>query len=177
MEISLLNYIWFTAPLLIVVVSTLILIKWFLNQETRRRRQEFLMQNSKEMMRYRLQAYERFALLLERINPEALVLREQQQNTTTFDLQSRLLKTIRNEYNHNLAMQIYISNSTLEAIKAAREEVVRLVNTVATQVPPHVPALELGRRVIEQAGGAAHQKLKTAMNAMSKDIEEMGGRD
>ncbi len=174
MEASALNIILILAPLLIVVIFTLLLVSWFLNHESRRRRQEFLLQHSRELLRYRLQAYERFALLLERITPEALVLREQEQNMTVFQLQNRLLKTIRAEFNHNLAMQIYLPPKNMDLIKQAREEVVRLINTISSEIPPNVPAIELGRRIIEQAGGVTHQKLKRAFEALAGDLDELG---
>ncbi len=176
MEINTQTILWLVSPLLVVITAILILVKWFLNQETERRRQEFLMQNSQSLLNYKLQAYERFSLLLERITPESLVLREQQSNMTAFQLQSQLLKTVRTEFNHNLAMQIYVPLKSWEQIKKAREEVVRLINTTAGQVPPNVPSLELGRRLIEDAGGITSQTIKQALKVLNSDLEKIGLR-
>jgi hypothetical protein len=176
MEINTQMILWLVSPSLVVVAVVITLVKWFLNQETERRRQEFLMQNSQSLLNYKLQAYERFSLLLERITPEALVLREQKPKMTAFQLQSKLLETVRTEFNHNLAMQIYVPLESWEQIKRAREEVVRLINTTASQVPPNVPAFELGRRIIEEAGGLTSQMLKKAMQGLNKDLEKIGLR-
>jgi len=168
--------IWVLAPIVIITVFTLIMVKWFLDHESKKRRQEFLMANGETILIQRLQAFERFSLFLERISPESLVLREQQKNMNAFQLQSHLLKTIRTEFNHNLAMQIYVPANTWELIRKAREEVSRLINTASTQVPPNVPSFELGRRIIEDAGTTANQSVSRALESIRRDIDEMGIR-
>ncbi|WP_016777058.1 hypothetical protein [Anaerophaga thermohalophila] len=168
--------VWILAPSIIIVAFTLILVRWFLNQESRRRKQEFLMKTGEIILKQKLQAFERFALFLQRISPESLVLREQRKEMNAFQLQNHLLKSIRNEFNHNMAMQIYIPSDTWELIRQAREEVARLINTTATQVPPGVPSFELGRRIIEDAGESANHAVRKALNSLHKNIEEMGLR-
>ncbi|WP_291856317.1 hypothetical protein [Marinilabilia sp.] len=168
--------IWILAPIVIITVFTLILVKWFLDHEAKKRRQEFLMANGNTILTQRLQAFERFSLFLERISPESLVLREQQKNMNAFHLQSHLLKTIRTEFNHNLAMQIYVPANTWELIKKARGEVSRLINTASVQVPPNVPSFELGRRIIEDAGATANLSVSKALESIRRDIDELGIR-
>ncbi len=168
--------IWITAPIALVAIFTLILVKWFLDHESKKRRQDFLMNHGSTILTQRLQAFERYALFLERISPESLVLREQQKDMNAFQLQNHLLRTIRTEFNHNMAMQIYIPSETWEQIKKAREEVSRLINTSSTQVPPTVPSFELGRRIIEDAGTTANQSVKKALENIRKNIDEMGIR-
>jgi len=168
--------VWTILSTTLISVFTLILVKWFLNHEAKKRRQDFLMQNKQIILQHQLQAFERFTLYLERISPESLVLREQKKDMNAFQLQNHLLKTIRNEFNHNMAMQIYVPTETWEEIKNAREEVVRLINTSATQVPPGVPSFELGRRIIENAGESANQSIRKALSSISRNVEEMGIR-
>ncbi len=170
------DILWSLLPALIIAIFAILIVKWFLDHESRRRRQEFLMQSNEIILRQRLQAYERFTLYLQRISPESLVLREQTKNMNAFELQNRLLKTIRSEFNHNMAMQIYIPRKTWEHIKNARQEVVRLINTTATKVPPKVPSFELGRRIIEDAGTSANYTVQKALDSIVKDVEEMGLR-
>jgi hypothetical protein len=168
------DILWVLIPTGLMIIFTLVLVKWFLDHESRRRRQEFLMQNSHGILKQKLQAFERFALFLERISPEALILREQHKDMNVFQLQNHLLKTIRTEFNHNMAMQIYLPYETWELIKKAREEVIRLINTTATQVPPNVPSFELGRRIIENASNSANYTVQKAMNAVRSNVEELG---
>ncbi|MGQ1890666.1 DUF7935 family protein [Thermophagus sp. OGC60D27] len=168
------EFIWSIGPTVIISVFTLVLVKWFLNQEASRRKQEFMLKAEETILKHRLQAFERLALFLQRISPESLVLREQRKDMNAFQLQNQLLKSIRSEFNHNLAMQIYLPAETWELIRQAREEVARLINTSAAQIPPNAPSFELGRRVIENAGEAANHAVKKALNRLQKDVEELG---
>jgi hypothetical protein len=166
--------VWIVAPTSIIAIFTLILVKWFLDNERKRRHQEFLMSVGESILTQKLQAFERFTLYLERISPESLVLREQRKEMNALQLQSHLLKTIRNEFNHNLAMQIYIPNKTWQLIKKSREEVARLINTSATQVPPNVPSFELGRRIIEDAATSANLSVRKALEEIRKNLDTLG---
>ena len=167
---------WIAIPVVLIAVFTLILVKWFLNNENKRRRQEFLLSNNEAILKQKLQAFERFTLYLERISPEALVLREQRKDMNTFQLQNHLLKTIRSEFNHNMAMQIYIPFETWEKIKNAREEVARLINASAAQLPPNLPSFELGKKIIEDAGTAVNYQVRQALDSIRRDVDELGLR-
>ena len=70
----------------------------------------------------RLQAYERMALYLERISPDSLVLRCYQPGMSTQLLQGVMTKTIRDEWEHNLSQQVYISSEAWNRIRQAKDE-------------------------------------------------------
>ena len=73
----------------------------------------------------RLQAYERMALFLERISPNSLVLRVFRPGMDTSALQAAMTKTIRDEWEHNLSQQIYISSEAWNRIREAKEEMIK----------------------------------------------------
>ena len=60
----------------------------------------------------RLQAYERLALFLERISPNSLVLRCYQPGMDLKLLQGVMTKNIRDEWEHNLSQQVYLTVPT-----------------------------------------------------------------
>ncbi|MFT6353135.1 MAG: hypothetical protein ACJAXD_000105, partial [Cryomorphaceae bacterium] len=62
-------------------------------------------------VKLRLQAAERFVLYLERIEPGRLVMRSHQNGMSAKMLQNEMLKSIREEFDHNLSQQIYISEN------------------------------------------------------------------
>lgn len=72
-------------------------------------------------VKLRLQAAERFALYLERINPGRLVMRLHRSGMTAAMLQNEILRTIREEFDHNLSRQVYVSEGAWELIKNARQ--------------------------------------------------------
>ena len=83
----------------------------------------------------RLQAYERMALFLERISPESLVLRCYQPGMDTKLLQGVMTKTIRDEWEHNLSQQVYISSEAWNCIRQAKDEMVGVINSAAITIP------------------------------------------
>ncbi len=97
----------------------------------------------------RLQAYERLILLMERINPQELVMRYAAHAGTVADLQLLLLSTIRSETEYNYAQQLYVSNKAWQQVMAARNAVSALVNQAATALQPEEPAIALSHKIIE----------------------------
>ena len=83
----------------------------------------------------RLQAYERMALYLERISPESLVLRCYQPGMDTKLLQGVMTKTIRDEWEHNLSQQVYISSEAWRRIRRAKDEMMGVINSAAITIP------------------------------------------
>lgn len=162
-------------PSIATMVFALVLIYLFITQENRRRQQEIRVKESTELLRLRMQAYERLILLLERLNPESLVLREQRHTLTSMQFQSHLLKMIRQEFDHNLAMQLYVTPNTWDKVKAAREGLIRLINTTANNIKPEAPALELGRFLIENMGRDLNLYFYDAIATIKKEMNEFYG--
>ncbi len=97
----------------------------------------------------RLQAYERLILLMERINPQELVMRYVSHAGTVADLQLLLLSAVRSEMEHNFSQQLYVSNEAWTQVTAARHAVNTLINQAAAALPPEEPAITLSRKIIE----------------------------
>lgn len=82
----------------------------------------------------RLQAYERMALFLERISPNSLILRCFQPGMDMKLLQGVMTKNIRDEWEHNLSQQVYLSSEAWNRIRDAKEQMINLVNSSAVQL-------------------------------------------
>ena len=105
--------------------------------------------NRKTVLPIRLQAYERLALLLERISPESIIMRVNKPGMTAKQLHSELLSSIRAEFDHNISQQVYISNEAWEHVTSARGKVIHLINTAADQVKDEATALILSQQIYE----------------------------
>lgn len=164
-------------PLVIVAALTITIIIIFMRQETRRRQFEIRFKEGSDIMRQRMLAYERLTLLLERLYPESLVLREQKNNMTSVMFQQHLLKTIRKEFDHNLAMQIYVKDATWSKIKSTRETLVRQINNSAANTDPNAPAIVLGHAIIESAGGDLVHYFRNSIKAIKDEMNEYYGSE
>lgn len=119
----------------------------------------------------RLQAYERMALYLERIEPTQLVMRIHAPSLTVAQEQNLLLTAIRSEFEHNLSQQIYISNPVWKQICNAKDDITEIVNTVAEQMEDGAD----GQQFAEALLIAAAQKpvVDQALETLKADIQKM----
>ena len=132
-----------------------------------------LKQKDKELITpVRLQAYERAVLLLERISPQSLIFRVQRPGQNVLQLQTTLLQTIRDEFEHNLSQQLYISKEAWAMVKTAKEEMVKMINTAAAKVQPEQPGTELSKAVFNDM---ASKKLTTesAVAVLKNEIQKL----
>ena len=119
----------------------------------------------------RLQAYERMALFLERIEPNQLLFRVNNPELTAAQMQAVLLSTIRSEYEHNMSQQIYISPEVWESIKRAKENVVNAINIAAGKLPPEAMAIDLDSAIFQIT--AEESPIAAAMKNLKKEIQTL----
>lgn len=103
----------------------------FSNSEEKRRKFQLLRENQKQALPLRLQAYERLALFLERINPSKLVIRVAPFGTDKMDYQNLLIQHIEQEYEHNLTQQIYITDECWTMLLTAKNTIIQNIRKTA----------------------------------------------
>jgi hypothetical protein len=121
----------------------------------------------------RLQAYERLALLLERVSPESLVMRISKPKMTAKQLQSEFLSTIRAEFDHNVSQQIYITAQTWEIIKNSRTQIIQLINNSAMRIKPDAPAIELSKFILEELMKQEKAPTRLALDALKNEVKQL----
>jgi len=97
---------------------------YFKDQQNTRR---WLLQkdNQKEALPLRLQAYERLALLLERINPAKLLVRVSPTNNDKVAYQNLLIQHIEQEFEHNITQQVYVTDDLWTMLLTAKNTIVQ----------------------------------------------------
>lgn len=121
----------------------------------------------------RLQAYERMTLFLERITPANLLIRLGSPDIQVIDYQRILLQEIREEFNHNLAQQVYISHETWEKIRTAMNDVVALINTSASEISPDATSINLSKKIFEKVINENQQPTTEALQTLKKEVQKM----
>lgn len=160
----------------ILLPAGLVLFGMYITAETMLKKQlekvvlELRSQNLSTLLPIRLQAYERMALYLERISPHNLILRINQPNMTAGELQAIMLREIREELNHNLSQQIYMSEVVWTLIRNASEEMIGLINSNAQGLPAEAPSIELARRIFEARMNQASDPIQKALNELKAEI-------
>lgn len=120
-------------PSIIIAAMSYTFFKNHVDNENRQR--QFLLQKDlqKQSLPLRLQAYERMALFLERISPNKLIVRVQPTSSNKEDYENLLVASIEQEYEHNLAQQIYISDKCWDIINAAKNTTIQLIRKASMQ--------------------------------------------
>lgn len=118
------------------------------------------------------QAYERLVLYLERINPSNMVLRTHKNGMSKKALQADMVKGIREEYEHNLSQQIYVSDEIWRTIKQARQETINLVNLASQKVGPSGTAKDLGKLLLEMSTKVEKLPHDVAIHYLKEELRE-----
>ena len=162
-----------TLPALFVFLATYLVMSKMVKSEQLRLKAENVLNNQKYITPIRLQAYERMVLLLERISPQSLVMRTQRQNMTNQELQSSLLKTIRSEFEHNMAHQLYISDKAWEMVRMAKEDCIKFINQTALQTKPDGNSLQLCKLILEKLLDRDLDPTTKAINYLKEEIRTL----
>ena len=125
------------AGLLLMVAAMILLFRLIRMKDSELRnngKMELKRQSLKIIMPLKVQAYERFLLYLERVQLPQLVKRVYVpgMERDTFHLQ--LLQNVREEFEHNLAQQLYVAGTTWSAVMNAKEELVNQINETFEQL-------------------------------------------
>jgi len=163
----------FLLPSLVLFFTVRLVIQAYLKNEDRKREEAKKEGNSQAVLPLRLQAYERLILLLERIAPSQAINRALQPGMTAYHFQLMLVQNIREEFEHNVAQQIYVSPSGWAMIKSAREEIIRMINTLAAETDAGSSAGELAKVILEHWAQLDHNPLQIAIDQLKAEVRQM----
>lgn len=131
----------------------------------------------KILLPLKLKAYERLIIFLERISPGSLVFRLNDGGKSSAQMQLELLKAVREEYEHNLSLQIYVSEAAWEEVKLAKDEVLQLIKTAGKHVGPSGTSMDLNRAIFELEADLRESRLKRALRILNLEIRIAMGED
>ncbi|MBP7409267.1 MAG: hypothetical protein KA941_10955 [Flavobacteriales bacterium] len=160
-------------PSVVVFLTAFYLIKQFMGARSGERIMELKKDDHKHVLPLRLQAYERITLFLERIQPGSLVLRVHTSRMDAMDLHSALVGTIREEYEHNVTQQVYVSDRAWAKVKQAKEETIRLVNFSMERIDPSSPATDLSQKIFENAARLSHTPSQEALVVIKDEVRRL----
>lgn len=158
-------------PSLVVFLTAFFSIKFFIENDQKKKLLE-LRYNAKSVITpIRLQAYERMAMFLERMDPNQLILRLNNPQLTAYQFQVLLVASIRSEFDHNLSQQVYLSANVWNHIKMAKEETIKIINLCAGKLSVDNTATDLATAILEQIAGKS--PIEEAMSVLKMEIEKV----
>ena len=160
-------------PSLIVFFTAYFLLRDMLENSFRKRELELRMNTSSQITPLRLQAYERLALVLERISPQSLLIRISPHEMSVPDYHQLLLTQVRQEFEHNVSQQIYVSPLLWQAILIAKENLIGIINRSAEEVGLEAHAILLSQRIIDNYVSGKDQPIIMAMGELKKEVGKL----
>lgn len=137
-------------PASLVLYAAYLLVRSFLAKEIELKKLEIRSRSIETVLPLRLQAYERMCLFLERISPQNLLVRLNPGAIPAREFHQVLLSEIRNEYNHNVSQQIFMSENGWELVRNAKEDLVVTINEAASEVGQEATSLDLSKKIFEK---------------------------
>lgn len=125
--------------------------------------------NSKDILQIKLQAYERLALCMERIDIRQLLIRIRMPDMSNNDLQNALMVAIQQEFEHNMIQQLYISDQLWEIIKAAKENMLKLIMVESDSLNPKANSQELADNLLKSFMSDGIASIQTALKAIKQE--------
>jgi hypothetical protein len=160
-------------PAVVVFLTAFYIIKRFIDNEQRKHLMDIRAKSIQTVTPIRLQAYERVALFLERISPNSIIMRMHKPGMSARQLQGDLLQIIRAEFEHNVAQQVYMSPAAWKAVRAAKEETIKLVNIAASKVPDDATGAVLGQKILELNAQLEQNPTDFALDFIKKEIRAL----
>lgn len=124
----------------------------------------------------RIQAYERLVLYLERITPNAMVVRLHQGGMSADALRNDLTRSIREEFEHNLSQQIFVSEAAWNKVLHARDETLQLVNIAHKKMNEKSSGLDLSKLIFSILSEVGKAPNEDALLAIRKEARELINR-
>ncbi len=158
-------------PCLLMLGLALLLLRGQWRQYESLERLRLSTENRKLTVPMRLTAYERLALLMERISPESLVVRISSEGLSSAAYEASLLEAVREEWNHNLSQQVYVSEELWDQVRHARGQVSQLLRLCMERVHPEAPASELVNLLLVSLTELPVHPTQSALQLLRREVQ------
>ena len=167
------DFLQLLVPAALVLYAVYLIVRSFLQKEFEKKLVDLKQSNNSTILPLRLQAYERICLLLERISPNNMLLRMSDPAYNALEFQQLVLKEIREEFNHNLSQQIYMSEEAWEKVRSTVNEVVAVVNQAGEGLSPEHNSVDLSQKIFEGMIALDRDPVGEALSLCKKEIQKL----
>ena len=169
---ALIELIKILVPASVVLYAAYLLVRTFIHKELELRKLEVRSRAIETVLPNRLQAYERMVLFFYFLSPQNLLVRLSSSGMPAREFHQLLLSEIRNEYNHNVSQQVYISQEVWELIKNEKEDLIVSINDAASEMNLESTSLDLSKKIFEKSINKQVDPLGHALIELKKEIQQ-----
>lgn len=146
------------------------LIKPYLDKSESLQLMELKKTISNQTLPLRLQAYERIVLFVERVNPANMLIRLNEPGLSAAELHSIIVTDIRNEFQHNITQQIYVSARAWAVVTRVKDDTLSVVTNAVKALPETATGLELSKTVLAHLSHLEDNPYDIALKIVREDI-------
>jgi hypothetical protein len=150
---------------------------FFLRRETSKEIRNMQIELKKERQNYflpnRVESYQRAVLFMERIHPSSLVMRLHNPGLPARALQADFLKAIRDEYDHNVAQQLFVSPQGWQMVKNSKEETIKIINIAGNQMTATSTGMDLSAKIFEIVAEVGQLPTEITVEYLKKELQEL----
>jgi len=128
--------------------------------------------NNKALAPLRISAYERIIVMLERITPQAMVMRVSATSSNAAFLHIDLAKALREEFEHNISLQMYVSDECWSKVRRAKDETGELYKVAFTRVKADSTASEYAREILHLEATVGNSAIREAVVAVRAEMSK-----
>jgi hypothetical protein len=156
-----------------VLLTTIFFLRKETNKEVRIAQIELKKQRQEYFLPNRVEAYQRAVLLMERIHPGSLVMRLHNAGLPAKALQAEFLKAIREEFDHNVAQQLFISPLAWQMVKDSKEETIKIINIAGNQMQATSTGIDLSSKIFEIVAEIGQLPTEITVEYLKKELQEL----
>ncbi|MFT7268156.1 MAG: hypothetical protein ACI905_000358 [Roseivirga sp.] len=170
---NLTDLIQILVPAGLVLYAVFLVVRSFLQKQFEAQMVGLKMKTNDTILPIRLQAYERICLLLERVSPNNMLLRLSDPNISAFDFQQILLAEIREELNHNLSQQVYMSDEAWNRVRATLNMIITVIQESAQEMTAEKSSIDLSQSIFNKMMKLDTDPVGDALTFVKSEIRQM----
>lgn len=165
--------------IILIIPTLLILFFWWKNIEKEQNEKEKLAEltrlteKQKITLPLKITAYERLIVMLERLKPTGLVMRVNKGGMQSYQMQLELLSAIRKEFEHNISMQMYVSDIAWELVVKAKDDTANLIKKAASIHGAHESLIKLNTEILNMEKQGKNKLINLAIATLKKEIRNL----
>ena len=169
------NYLFEILKLIVagvgVVYVAFYLLKPYLDKSESLQLIELKKSINSQTLPLRFQAYERIVLFVERVNPSNMLVRMGGTELSALALHSIVVAEIRNEFQHNITQQIYVSSRAWAIVKRVKDDTLSIITNAVKGLPADATGLDLSKTILAHLSHLDDNPYDIALNIIREDME------
>lgn len=163
------------AKIILPAFAVLLLALFFFDRMTDQKKTKYKtlqdVEKEKVILPLRIKAYERLIVMMERFRTQGLVMRSNTGQMMAGQLQLEIMRNVREEFEHNISLQMYVSERVWSAVGLAKENTLEMVKVASTKVQPNSTAMLLSQEIFILEEKVGNPAIDLALKALNIEIK------